>query len=319
VNCGRRCLCLPPSEPVRFSFRSKYIARLSQDVRYGARTLRRRPTFTIAAGLSLALGIGIATAVFTVLNAVALQPLPYPNAGRLVWTTEVLHGSSTDEVTITADFLEWRSLNHSFTALAGFNHQVKTLTGVEMPLEVRTVRSSASLLSILGVAPAIGRDFLPEEDLAGYDAVAILAYDFWQRQFGGDRGVLGRPLTLDGRQFTVIGILPQGFVFPFSGGFDLLTPLGKDEARELERRVCGRGPLPKGATRVERMKWKLLTKAGASVYAARQGIVEPVFGQIKEARGFRGFSLRGFEKVKAEWALVCATHNLLKMYRVCWA
>jgi len=85
-----------------------------------------------------------------------------------------------------------------------------------------------------------------------------------------------------------------------------------------ERRVCARGPLPKDATRVERMKRKLLTKAGAAIYAARKGIVEPVFGQIKEARGFRRFSLRGLEKVKAEWALVCATHNILKMYRACY-
>ncbi len=86
-----------------------------------------------------------------------------------------------------------------------------------------------------------------------------------------------------------------------------------------ERRGAGRGPLPKGATRVERMKRKLETKAGAAIYGARKGIVEPVFGQIKQARGFRRFSLRGFEKVRAEWALVCAAHNLLKMYRAGWA
>jgi transposase len=94
--------------------------------------------------------------------------------------------------------------------------------------------------------------------------------------------------------------------------------MATERPKHGERRVGGRGPLPKGATRVERMKRKLLTKAGAAIYAARKGIVEPVFGQIKEARGFRRFSLRGFEKVKAEWALVCATHNILKMYRACY-
>jgi len=94
--------------------------------------------------------------------------------------------------------------------------------------------------------------------------------------------------------------------------------MATERPKHGERRVCGCGPLPKGATRVERMKRKLLTKAGAAIYAARKGIVEPVFGQIKEARGFRRFSLRGFEKVKAEWALVCATHNILKMYRACY-
>jgi transposase len=95
--------------------------------------------------------------------------------------------------------------------------------------------------------------------------------------------------------------------------------IAPERQKHGERRVCGRGPLPKGATRVERMKRKLLTQAGAAIYATRKSIVEPVFGQIKEARGFRRFSLRGLEKVKAEWALVCATHNILKIYRVCYA
>jgi transposase len=94
--------------------------------------------------------------------------------------------------------------------------------------------------------------------------------------------------------------------------------MATERPKHGERQVCGRGPLPKDATRVERMKRKLLTKTGAAIYAARKGIVEPVFGQIKEARGFRRFSLRGLEKVKAEWALVCATHNILKMYRACY-
>jgi hypothetical protein len=95
--------------------------------------------------------------------------------------------------------------------------------------------------------------------------------------------------------------------------------MATERQKHGERRGAGRGPLPKGATRVERMKRKLETKAGAAIYAARKGIVEPVFGQIKQARGFRRFSLRGFEKGRAEGALVCAAHNLLKMYRACWA
>ena len=93
--------------------------------------------------------------------------------------------------------------------------------------------------------------------------------------------------------------------------------IATERQKHGERQGCARGPIPKGATRVERMKRKLETKAGAAIYAARKGIVEPVFGQIKQARGFRRFSLRGFEKVQAEWALVCAAHNLLKMYRAC--
>ena len=104
--------------------------------------------------------------------------------------------------------------------------------------------------------------------------------------------------------------MPKGFISlqELSAALSFLIPL---------HTICR--TTPKGATRVERMKRKLLTKAGAAIYATRKGIVEPVFGQIKEARGFRRFSLRGFEKVKAEWALVCTTHNILKMYRACYA
>ncbi len=211
------------------------IDRIWQDLRHGARGLRRQPGFSIAAVLSLALGIGVTTALFMVLNAVALRPLPYTDPARLVWMTQLLHGSSTDEITITADFLDLRRLNHSFTDLAGYNHQVRTLTGVDPSIEVRTVRCSASLLSLLGIAPAIGRDFLRQEDLAGSDGVTILGYEFWQREFGGNRSILGRSITLDGRQFSVIGVLPQAFIFPGADPVDLLTPLGKDEGRELQR------------------------------------------------------------------------------------
>ena len=93
--------------------------------------------------------------------------------------------------------------------------------------------------------------------------------------------------------------------------------IATDRQKHGERQVCPRGPLRKGATRVERMKRKLQTKAGAAIYAARKAIVEPVFGQIKQARGFRRFSLRGLAKVRSEWAFVCLTHNILKLYRMC--
>src|SRR5438876_1245834 len=113
---------------------------LIQDLRFGARTLRRGSGFTIAAGLSLALGIGITTAIFTVLNAVALRPLPYADADRLAWMTQVLKKNSTDEVTITAHFLEWRRQNRTFVDLAGYNYQTRNLTGLDTPLQLRTAR-----------------------------------------------------------------------------------------------------------------------------------------------------------------------------------
>src|ERR1700688_4971817 len=109
---------------------------LFHDVRYAGRVLLRRPGFTIAAILSLALGIGVTTAIFSVLNAVALRPLPYSDPDRLVWMTQLLHGTSTDEVTLTPHFLEWRRQNQTFAGLAAYNLQTRNLTGPEAPIEV---------------------------------------------------------------------------------------------------------------------------------------------------------------------------------------
>ena|SRR5437764_2897382 len=202
---------------------------LIQDVLFGARTLRRGAGVTIAAGLSLALGIGITTAIFTVLNAVALRPLPYADSGRLFWITQILRKNSTDEVTLTWHFLEWRRQNRSFTNLAGYNYQTRNLTGVDEPIELRTAKASASLLPILGVQPAIGRNFHNEEDYKGRDQVALLGAELWERQFGGDPKVLGRTITLDGAPFIVVGVLPKSFVFPGPDPVQVITPLGKDE------------------------------------------------------------------------------------------
>src|ERR1700727_1387511 len=170
---------------------------LLQDVRYGARTFLRRPGFTLAAVGSLALGIGVTTALFTGLNAIALRPLAYADADRLVWTTEVLRSNSTDEVTVTSHFLAWRDQNRSFTALAGFNYATRNLTGIDEPLEARTARVSATLLPLLGVRPALGRNFSQDEDYKDRDQVAMLTDEMWRRHFGADPNVAGRSITLD--------------------------------------------------------------------------------------------------------------------------
>ncbi|HEX5430671.1 MAG TPA: ABC transporter permease, partial [Bryobacteraceae bacterium] len=199
--------------------------------------LRRRPAFTIAAGLSLALGIGVTTAIFTILNAAVLRPLPYKGPDRLIWMTTILKKNSTDEVTLTAHFLEWRLQNRSFTDLAGFNYQTRNLTGVHEPLELRTARASASLLPLLGVQPVLGRNFLKREDYKGRDQVAVLTYPLWRDQFGADPKILGKAISLDGSPFTVVGILPPDFVFPGPDQVQLITPLGKDEAAELQYKI----------------------------------------------------------------------------------
>src|ERR1022692_3986710 len=209
---------------------------MRQDLFYAARILIRRPGFAVAAILSLALGIGVTTAIFTVVNAVALRPLPYADPDRLVWMTQLLHGSSTDEVTFTPHFLEWRRQNHTFEGLAAYNYQTRNLTGLEAPIEVHTARASAALLPLLGVEPAIGRNFTAQEDAKGNDRVAMLTDQLWQRQFDADPKIAGRPIMLDGDQYIITGVLPRGFVFPGLDVVDLLTPLGKDEAAELQFR-----------------------------------------------------------------------------------
>jgi predicted permease len=210
---------------------------LVRDVSYAVRSLRRRPGFTIAAGLSLALGIGVTTAIFTVLNAVALRPLPYVDAERLLWMTQILKKNSTDEVTLTAHFLEWRRRNQTFTDLAGYNYQIRNLTGLDEPMQLRTAKASASLLSLLGVQPVLGRNFLKQEDYKGRDHVALLGNALWQQRFGGNPKVLGQTITLDGSPFTIVGVLPPDFVFPGPDPVQLITPLGKDEAAELQYKV----------------------------------------------------------------------------------
>lgn len=202
---------------------------------HGVRLLRARPGFAAAAILSLGLGIGVTTAIFTVLNAVVLRPLPYTDAGRLVWLTQVLQWESTDDLTLTPDFLDWRRLNHSFTNLSGYNPTTRVLTGAGEPVEVHTARAMESLLPMLGVQPVLGRNFTREEDSPGHSQVAILTYAFWQQRFGGDPRIVGRPITLDGADYTVTGVLGPGFVFPGPDDVQLITPLAKNEAAELQR------------------------------------------------------------------------------------
>jgi hypothetical protein len=155
-------------EPMKERFREQrtfgWTATVTQDISHGLRLFRRRSGFTIAAILSLAMGIGLTVAIFMVLNAVALRPLPYADADRLIWMTQTLKKNITDEVTLTAHFREWRRQNHTFSDLAGYNFQTRNLTGIDEPLEVASVKASASLLPILGVQPILGRNFLNQED-----------------------------------------------------------------------------------------------------------------------------------------------------------
>ncbi len=212
-----------------------FLERFWQDLRFAIRALRRAPGFAVVAVCVLALGVGANTAMFSVIDAVLLRPLPYPDAERLVWIGESIKTGTTDQVTLTPDFLDWRRQNDVFTAMGAVNFFTRTLTGAGDPVPLRTVKASADLLPLLKVQPLLGRNFARSEDERGHDQVAILSYGLWLRSFGGVNEVIGRPITLDDQVFTVVGILPRDFHFPAAEPVDILTPLGKTEAAERER------------------------------------------------------------------------------------
>jgi len=183
---------------------------LMQDVRYGIRMLRKNPGFAAVAVLTLALGIGASTAIFTVINAVMLRPLPYAHPERLamLWPQQPMVSVSK------AEFAEFRKQSRSFETVAVFTGWSFTITGKGEPEELPGARATTSLFATLGVRPLLGRTFLPEEDQAGHSRVAVLSYGLWQRRFGSDPSVIGQAATIDGISDTVVGVMPPGFAFP---------------------------------------------------------------------------------------------------------
>jgi predicted permease len=198
-----------------------------QDLRYALRVLRKNPAFASASVLVLALGIGANTAIFSVANAVLLRPLPFPEPARIVrlWDT---YGTPGNYGPVSyPNFEDWRAWNHSFSDMAVFAERGFVLTGAGAATPLQAVAASASFFDVLGVQPALGRKFLPEEDRPGANHgadSAIIGDRLWRRQFGGDPGILGRSITLSGRSFTVVGVMVPGFdTFTGSGETDLWT------------------------------------------------------------------------------------------------
>jgi predicted permease len=188
---------------------------LGCDVRYAARLMRRSPAFTTTAVLTLALGIGANTAVFSVVNAVLLRPLPYPDSDRLVqlWSTNP-KANRWGMWTAYPRFEDWRRENTVFEDMATARTWVISIKGGDHPESLFGVITSSQLLQLLRVQPMLGRGFLPEEDQPGHDHVIILSYGLWQRRFGSDRDVVGRTVDVDQQNYTVIGVMPSDFRFP---------------------------------------------------------------------------------------------------------
>ncbi|HZN12569.1 MAG TPA: ABC transporter permease, partial [Blastocatellia bacterium] len=201
---------------------------MSQDLRYGLRMLWKNPGFTVVAVIALALGIGANTAIFSVVNAVLLRPLPYEESARLVILSErspQLEGMSISY----PNFTDWRQQNGVFEQIAVFRRQSYNLTGTGEPERLTGGQVSADLFPALRVKPALGRAFRAEEDQPGGEPVAILSHGLWQRRFGGDPQILGRALVLSGRSYSVVGVMPEDFNFP--SRVELWTPVGQESGQ----------------------------------------------------------------------------------------
>jgi len=198
-----------------------WIEQLWQDVQYGMRMLSKNPGFTAVAVLTLALGIGANTAIFSVVYTVLLRPLPFVAPDQLVSVVSTrLQGNVPDNASYP-DFADWRAQNHVFSHVAAYDTDNFTLTGRGEALHIQGAVVSADLFSLLGVKPVLGRAFLPDEDKlpAANGAFAIiLSHRLWQERFSADPGIVGRTIEIDNRDFTVVGVMPAGFQFPIEVG-----------------------------------------------------------------------------------------------------
>jgi len=190
------------------------MATLWQDVRYGVRMLLKRPGFTVAAVISLALGIGACTAIFSVVDAVLLRSLPYTEPDRIVQLHE-LSSKGTEMRVADPNFQDVRARSRSFESLAQYTGEVvMTVTGGSEPVQSRVRVASGDFFRVFGVPPLAGHTFLPEESKAGGSAVAVVSYGFWQRLLGGKTDFTGTTLNIDNQSFTVAGVMPPEFDFP---------------------------------------------------------------------------------------------------------
>lgn len=219
-----------------------------QDVRYSLRQLRKNPGFAAIAVLTLALGIGANTVIFSVMNATILKAPMFPHSDRLVLVWETFNKDPDDLNIISApNFWDFRRQNHVFEDLAIFDsagrgYNLAPSGGSREPEQVSGLRVSASFFPVLGVQPFLGRTFLPEEEIRGKDHEVILSYGLWKRRYGGDTGLVGKPIKIDGEDFTVIGVMPREFHWEFwSGQRQLWVPIGYtvgDQGRGSNSFVC---------------------------------------------------------------------------------
>ncbi|HXJ94301.1 MAG TPA: ABC transporter permease [Terriglobia bacterium] len=224
---------------------TRFWSELAQDVRYGCRTMSANKAFSALAILSLALGIGANTAIFSVVNAVVLRPLPYSHSDRLVWIAESIPALNV-EIASGGDYVDWKDQSHTLDGVAAYDKGAASeggatqsadfnLTGRGTPARVQGVNVSASFFATLGVEPQLGRAFTENEDQPNGPHVTVLMYPFWEQYFGADPHVLGQTVNLDAAPYTVIGVMPASFRFPGESDAQMLMPLALNQASERLR------------------------------------------------------------------------------------
>ena len=219
-------------EQVREVRAGAWLDSLFQDLHYGVRMLRKNPAFTAIALLTLALGIGANTAIFSVVNAVLLRPLPYTHADQLLIIRETSQRVGVHSPSYP-DFLDWRKQSRTISQMAALNNRAFNLSGVAQPESIDGYAVSPNTLSMLGVRPILGRDFLPSEEAPGTAPVVLLSYALWQSHLGADPEAVGKNVTLDGRSFTIIGVLPPNF--RLDDKTDVIAPIGVWVAEMMDR------------------------------------------------------------------------------------
>ena len=272
--------------------------RMWQDVRYAVRTLLKSPGFTLVAVVALALGIGANTAIFSVVKAVLLSPLPYPQPERLVWVREINPGADImDEPASAPNYNDWRTEGRSFEGVAAFAYAGGTITdGDREPERVPAMSTSANFFRVVGVAPALGRGFLPDEEQTGRNRVVVISHALWQRRFGASPNAVGQTINISGNPHTIVGVAPAEFKTPVPGPRppDLWVPIAFnfDESRRRSDFLNVVGRLKEGAT-VEQARAELegvaarlaqerpATNAGWTVKV--EPLHERVVGNVRQA------------------------------------
>ncbi len=219
------------------------MSNLLQDLRFAIRQLRKSPGFALTTILTLALGIGATTAIFSLINAVLLRPLPFPEPQRLMSVGEI-HTSVTKsgppESLSYPDFFDWRTRNRTFESLASYHGDNHTLTGNGTPRQLEAETVSSEFFRLLGINPLLGRGFVADDEKLGTH-VAVLSHETWQSVFGGDPSIVGRNITLDRNTYTVVGVMPKGFEFPIQTPAPQLWTSLADDATDKDPITAQRG------------------------------------------------------------------------------